>query len=177
MERPEVRYVKSGDVNIAYATIGEGPFDIVFVAGWVLTVFESAWEGPAADTLRRLASFARLILFDKRGTGLSDREYGLPDYETRMDDIRAVMDAANSERAAILGVSEGGPLALLFAASHPERVAAAILYATTSTFVGDDDHPWAPTAEEWKAIIEGSGQRAPFGSDQWFDDGLRGLSP
>ena len=177
MERPEVRYVKSGDVNIAYATIGEGPFDIVFVAGWVLTVFESAWEGPAADTLRRLASFARLILFDKRGTGLSDREYGLPDYETRMDDIRAVMDAANSERAAILGVSEGGPLALLFAASHPERVAAAILYATTSTFVGDDDHPWSPTAEEWKAIIDGSGQRAPFGSDQWFDDGLRGLSP
>ena len=76
MERPDVRYVKSGDVNIAYAMIGEGPFDIVFVAGWVLTVFESAWEGPAADTLRWLASFARLILFDKRGTGLSDREYG-----------------------------------------------------------------------------------------------------
>src|SRR6476659_2816159 len=106
MEAPEVRYVRSGDVNIAYATIGDGPFDIVFVAGWVLTVFESAWDGPAADTLRRLASFARLILFDKRGTGLSDREYGMPDYETRMDDIRAVMDAAGSERAAILGVSE-----------------------------------------------------------------------
>ncbi len=176
MQTPEVRYVKSGDVNIAYATVGEGPFDIVFVAGWVLTVFESAWDGPAADTLRRLASFARLILFDKRGTGLSDRDYGLPDYETRMDDIRAVMDAAGSERAAILGVSEGGPLTLLFAASHPERVAAAILYATGSTFVGDDDHPWAPRAEEWKAIIDGS-QQAAFGSEQWFDDSLRGLSP
>src|SRR6478736_3432300 len=176
MEAPEVRYVRSGDVNIAYATIGDGPFDIVFVAGWVLTVFESAWDGPAADTLRRLASFARLILFDKRGTGLSDREYGMPDYETRMDDIRAVMDAAGSERAAILGVSEGGPLTLLFAASHPERVAAMILYATTSTFIGDDDHPWSPTAEEWRAIIDGRAQ-APFGTDQFFEDTFRGLSP
>jgi len=176
MEAPEVRYVRSGDVNIAYATIGDGPFDIVFVAGWVLTVFESAWDGPAADTLRRLASFARLILFDKRGTGLSDREYGMPDYETRMDDIRAVMDAAGSERAAILGVSEGGPLTLLFAASHPERVAAMILYATTSTFIGDDDHPWSPTAEEWRAIIDGRAQ-AQFGTDEFFESTFRGLSP
>jgi len=176
MEAPDVRYVKNGDVNIAYATVGDGPFDIVFVAGWVLTVFESAWDGPAADTLRRLASFARLILFDKRGTGLSDREYGIPDYETRMDDIRAVMDAAGSERAAILGVSEGGPLALLFAASHPERVAALTLYATTSTFVGDDDHPWSPTPEEWTAIIA-ERDRATFGTEQWFDEAFRGLSP
>jgi class 3 adenylate cyclase len=176
MEAPDVRYVKSGDVNIAYATVGDGPFDIVFVAGWVLTVFETAWEGPAADTLRRLASIGRLILFDKRGTGLSDREYGLPDYETRMDDIRAVMDAAGSERAAIVGVSEGGPLALLFAASHPERVAALVLYATTSTFVGDDDHPWSPAPEEWTAIIEGRAG-ATFGTDEWFDESLRGLSP
>ncbi len=176
MEAPEVRYVKSGDVNIAYATVGDGPFDIVFVAGWVLTVFETAWEGPAADTLRRLASIGRLILFDKRGTGLSDREYGLPDYETRMDDIRAVMDAAGSERAAIVGVSEGGPLTLLFAASHPERVAAAILYATTSTFVGDADHPWSPTPDEWQTIIE-ERSGTPFGSEAWFDDSLRGLSP
>ena len=176
MQAPDVRYVKSGDVNIAYATVGDGPFDIVFVAGWVLTVFESAWDGPSADTLRRLASFARLILFDKRGTGLSDRSYGLPDYETRMDDIRAVMDAAGSERAAILGVSEGGPLTLLFSASHPERVAAAILYATSSTFVGDDDHPWSPRPDEWRAIIEGTAG-PPFGTEEWFDHSLRGLSP
>jgi pimeloyl-ACP methyl ester carboxylesterase len=174
---PETHYVKSGDVNIAYQVVGTGAVDLVLVPGWVSNI-ECFWEEPHVERfLSALSSFTRLILFDKRGTGLSDREYGLPDYETRMDDIRAVMDAANSERAAILGVSEGGPLALLFAASHPQRVAAAILYATTSTFVGDDDHPWSPTAEEWKAIIDGSGQRAPFGSDQWFDDGLRGLSP
>lgn len=175
MEAPEVRYVRNGDVNIAYAAVGEGPFDVVFVAGWVLTVFESAWDGPAADTLRRLASFSRLILFDKRGTGLSDRSYGLPDYETRMDDIRAVMDAVGSRRAALVGVSEGGPLTLLFAASHPERVAAAVLYATTSTFVGSDDYPWMPTPEQWRALIENPSP--PFGTDEWFDVTFRELSP
>src|SRR5215211_7414930 len=118
---PQVRYAKSGDVSIAYSTVGDGPFDLVFVAGWVLSVFESAWDGPAADTLSRLASFSRLILFDKRGTGLSDRSSAIPDLETRMDDIRVVMDAVGSNRAALLGVSEGGPMTLLFAATYPER--------------------------------------------------------
>ncbi|HZU21095.1 MAG TPA: adenylate/guanylate cyclase domain-containing protein [Gaiellaceae bacterium] len=175
MEAPDVKYVKNGDVHIAYATVGDGPFDLVFVGGWVVTNFLSAWDGPPADTLRRLASFSRLILFDKRGTGLSDRSYGLPDYETRMDDIRAVMDAVGSERAAVLGVSEGGPLTLLFAATHPDRVAAAVLYSTTSTFVGDDDHPWQPTVEERLAWIEP--ERARFGTDDWFDEFFHGLSP
>jgi pimeloyl-ACP methyl ester carboxylesterase len=174
VKAPEVRYVANGDVNIAYAVMGDGPFDLVFVAGWVLTVFESAWDGPAAETLSRLASFSRLILFDKRGTGLSDRSYGMPDYETRMDDIRAVMDAVGSRRAAVLGVSEGGPLTLLFAATHPERVAAAVLYATGSTFVGSDDYPWAPTPEQWRAYIENP---AEFGTDEWFDESFRDLSP
>ena len=94
------------DVNIAFATLGDGPFDLVFVGGWVLSAFEAAWDGPAADTLSRLASFSRLILFDKRGTGGSDRSTGVPDLETRMDDIRAVMDAVGSKRAALLGASE-----------------------------------------------------------------------
>jgi class 3 adenylate cyclase len=175
VEEPAVKYVKNGDVHIAYATLGEGPFDLVFVSGWMLTNFLSAWDGPARDTLTRLASFSRLILFDKRGTGLSDRSYGIPDYETRMDDIRAVMDAVGSERAAVLGASEGGPLTLLFAATYPERIAAAVLYATTSTFVGDETYPWSPTPAEWRElVIRGSG---PFGTDEWFDGFLRDLSP
>jgi pimeloyl-ACP methyl ester carboxylesterase len=176
VDAPEVRYVKSGDVSIAYGVIGDGPFDLVFVGGWVLTVFLSAWDGPAAETLSRLASFSRLILFDKRGTGLSDRSYGVPDYETRMDDIRAVMDAVGSRRAALVGVSEGGPLTLLFAATHPERAAAMVLYATTSTFVGSDDYPWAPTPQQWRDLIENSASE-PFGTDEWFDSALHELSP
>jgi pimeloyl-ACP methyl ester carboxylesterase len=175
VQAPDVKYVKNGDVHIAYATVGDGPFDLVFVSGWMLTNFLAAWDGPSRETLSRLASFSRLILFDKRGTGLSDRFYGLPDYETRMDDIRAVMDAVGSERAAVLGVSEGGPLTLLFAATHPERIAAAVLYATQSTFVGDDDHPWALRPDEWQQFL-GQGA-ASFGTDEWFDMFLRGLSP
>jgi pimeloyl-ACP methyl ester carboxylesterase len=140
VDAPEVRYVKSGDVSIAYATVGEGPFDLVFVGGWVLSVLGSAWDGPAADTLSRLASFSRLILFDKRGTGASDRSSAIPDFETRMDDIRAVMDAVGSERAALLGVSEGGPMTLLFAATYPERTAAAVLYATGASWMRAADY-------------------------------------
>ena len=91
---PELRYTTSGDVGIAYATVGDGPFDLVFVGGWVLSMFEAAWDGPAADTLGRLGSFARVLHFDKRGTGLSDRVTTLPTLEQRMDDVRAVMAAA-----------------------------------------------------------------------------------
>src|SRR3989304_4907369 len=127
-DAPEVRYAKSGDVSIAYSVVGDGPIDLVFIAGWVLSSLEVAWEGPPADFFRRLASFLRLILFDKRGTGLSRRMTRIPDRETRMDDTRAVMDAVGSKRAAILGVSEGGPMTLLFAATYPERTAAALLY-------------------------------------------------
>src|SRR5437899_2170380 len=110
VDAPEVRYARSADVSIAYSVVGEGPFDLVFVSGWVLSALEYAWEGPPADFFRRLASFSRLILFDKRGTGLSDRATGIPDLETRMDDIRAVMDAVGSKRAAIMGFSEGAPM-------------------------------------------------------------------
>src|SRR5436305_274536 len=129
---PETRYAKSGDIHIAYQIVGDGPLDLVYVPGWVSHV-EYQWESPAfARALQRLASFTRLIIFDKRGTGLSDRvpESALPTLEQRMDDVRAVMDAAGSERAALYGDSEGGPMSLLFASTYPERTQALILYGS-----------------------------------------------
>ena len=120
---PETMYARSGDVNIAYQVIGDAPLDLVFVMGWV-SHLEYFWREPNfARFLNRLASFSRLILFDKRGTGLSDRVPidQLPTLEQRMDDVRAVMDAVGSERAALCGVSEGGPMCSLFAATYPEK--------------------------------------------------------
>lgn len=175
MEASEVRYARSGDVSIAYSVVGDGPFDVVFVAGWVLSSLEIAWEGSPEDFFRRMGSFSRLILFDKRGTGLSDRATGIPDLETRMDDIRAVMDAVGSTRAAILGVSEGGPMTLLFAATYPERTAAAIMYGTGPSFVRADDYPWAPTREEWLDIIEREAHRV--GTQEWLDEKLAAFAP
>src|SRR5215468_2654003 len=121
---PTTKYARSGDVQVAYQVVGEGPQDLVLVPGWVSHV-EYAWEEPSySDFLRRLASFCRLILLDRRGTGLSDRVAELPTLEQRMDDVRAVMDAAGSERAALFGISEGGPMCLMFAATYPERTSA-----------------------------------------------------
>jgi pimeloyl-ACP methyl ester carboxylesterase len=121
---PEVRYARSGDVSIAYQIIGDGPFDLVWTPG-ALSHLELRWADEGVNRFYRgLSSFSRLIVFDKRGTGLSDRVAGIADLETRMDDIRAVMDAAGSESAAICGFSEGGPMALLFAATYPERAQA-----------------------------------------------------
>ena len=174
-DAPEVRYAKSGDVSIAYSVVGDGPIDLVFIAGWVLSSLEVAWEGPPADFFRRLASFSRLILFDKRGTGLSDRMTGIPDLETRMDDIRAVMDAVGSKRAAILGVSEGGPMTLLFAATYPERTAAAILYGVGPSNVRAEDYPWAFTEEEWNDYVRREAQRA--GTQEWVDERLETFAP
>jgi class 3 adenylate cyclase/pimeloyl-ACP methyl ester carboxylesterase len=176
VEAPRVKFARSGDVSIAYGVIGDGPIDLVFVGGWVLTAFEAAWDGPARDTLTELASFSRLILFDKRGTGMSDRDASVPDLETRMDDIRAVMDAVGSKRAAIMGVSEGGPMTLLFAATYPERTAAAIVYGTGASHTKADDYPWAPTVEEWHQHVAAP-EIPPIGSDEWLDDRLRILSP
>src|SRR3954447_16270692 len=129
MMPPITRYTKSGDVNIAYQVIGEGPLDLVYVPGWV-SHLEVRWELPNyARLLERLSSFSRLILFDKRGTGLSDRVplTELPTLEQRMDDVRAVMEAVGSEHAALVGVSEGGPLCSLFAATYPERTTALVM--------------------------------------------------
>ena len=125
--RPETRYAKSGDVSIAYQVVGDGPFDLVFAPGSVSNL-EFGWEEPTLERFyQRLASFCRLIIFDKRGTGVSDRVSGVPDLETRMDDVRAIMDAVGSERAAVLGYSEGAAMAALFAATYPERTPALAL--------------------------------------------------
>ena len=144
-----IRYARSGDVNIAYQATGDGPFDLVLVPGF-FSHLEIDLEHPSmAHLLERLGSFARLIRFDKRGTGLSDRTVGLPDFETRMDDVRAVMDAAGSEEAALFGYSEGGPMCVLFAATYPQRTRALVLYGTYAKRRDpDDDYPWAPTAEK-----------------------------
>jgi class 3 adenylate cyclase len=148
-----IRYARSGDVNIAYQVTGDGPFDLVLAPGF-FSHLEIDWEHPDhARFLDRLGSFARLIRFDKRGTGLSDRAVGLPDFETRMDDVRAVMDAAGSERAALFGYSEGGPLGILFAATYPDRARALVLYGTyAKRCYPDDDYPWVATWDERVAI-------------------------
>lgn len=152
---PTTRYARSGDVNVAYQVTGQGPRDLVYVPGWVSNV-EVMWDDPSlARFLRRLASFSRLITFDKRGTGLSDRVSNdrLPTLEERMDDLVAVMDAVGSKRAAILGVSEGGNLSALFAATYPERTVALIMIATFARRTRTDDYPWAPTEAEREAYI------------------------
>jgi pimeloyl-ACP methyl ester carboxylesterase/class 3 adenylate cyclase len=130
VQRPGTQYAKSGDVNIAYQIVGDGPFDLVLVPGFVSNV-EYGWEEPSlASFYRSLGAFCRLIIFDKRGTGVSDRVAGIPDLETRMDDVRAIMDAAGSERAAVLGYSEGAAMAALFAATYPARTPAVVLYGS-----------------------------------------------
>jgi class 3 adenylate cyclase len=153
---PETRYAKSGDVNIAYQVVGNGPFDLVYVPGWISNI-ELMWEEPAhARLLRRLTAFSRLILFDKRGTGMSDPVPldRLPTLEQRMDDVRAVMDAAGSERAAIFGSSEGGLMSVLFAATYPERTRALVALAIYAKRIWSPDYPWAPTPGARAADIE-----------------------
>jgi len=147
---PETLYARSGDLNIAYQVVGEGSIDLLYVPGWVSNI-EAMWEEPGmAGFLGRLASFSRLILFDKRGTGLSDRvpNERLPTLEERMDDVRAVLDAAGSERTALFGHSEGGNMCLLFAATYPERTRALITLAIFAKRIRSDDYPWAPTADD-----------------------------
>jgi DNA-binding SARP family transcriptional activator/pimeloyl-ACP methyl ester carboxylesterase len=143
----EVSYARSGDLRIAYQVVGEGPVDFVLVHGWVCT-FQPGWEYPKlAAFYRRLASMGRLILFDKRGTGLSDRvsPERLPDLETRMDDVRAVLDSVGSERAVLLGLSEGGAMSTLFAATHPARTGALILMGTFPREMHAPDFAWGVT--------------------------------
>lgn len=157
MNSPGTRYAKSGTLNIAYQVVGEGPLDLVFVAGWISNV-ELGWEDPAiAGFYERLASFSRLILFDKRGTGLSDRvsDEHPPTLEERTDDIRAVLDAVGSERAAIFGVSEGGNMSVLFAATYPQRTRALITHGIFAKRVWSPDYPWAPTPAERHIWLEG----------------------
>jgi pimeloyl-ACP methyl ester carboxylesterase len=148
--RPETRYAKSGDLNIAYQVVGEGPLDLIYVPGWISNV-ELNWEEPGlAHVLERLASFSRLILFDKRGTGLSDPvpPDRLPMLEERMDDVRAVLDAVGSQQTAVFGFSEGGLMSVLFAATYPERTAALVLFGVFAKRLWSPDYPWAPKPDD-----------------------------
>jgi pimeloyl-ACP methyl ester carboxylesterase len=147
MGTPPTKYAKSGDASIAYQVVGDGPIDLVVVLGFA-THLELQWElPPLARFLERLSSFSRVIVFDKRGTGLSDPVTEVPTLELRIDDVRAVMDAAGSERAALFGVSEGGPMSVLFAATHPERVSALVLHGAMARTTEAPDYPWASPAE------------------------------
>ena len=138
---PKTQYAKSGSVHIAYQAVGTGAIDLVLVPGWVSHI-EYAWEEPGMSRfLHRLTSFARLILLDQRGTGLSDRVADLPSLEQRTDDVRAVMDAAGSRRAALFGLSEGGPVCMMFAATYPERTSALALYGTYARLTRTADYP------------------------------------
>jgi class 3 adenylate cyclase len=147
MVAPVARYAKSGDLHIAYAVQGDGPIDLVWVPPWISQV-EYLWAEPTLERFgRRLQEFARVITFDRRGSGLSDPFFGAPTLEEQMDDVLAVMDAAGSERAAICGTLEGGPMAALFAATHPDRATALVLYATFARATWAHDYDWAWTAE------------------------------
>ncbi len=190
-----VRYAQSGDVNIAWQEIGNGPIDLVFVMGWV-SHLDYFWKEPGfAEFLNRLATFARVILFDKRGTGLSDKVpvNELPTLETRMDDVRAVMDAAGSQSAVLCGVSEGGPLCALFAATYPQKTIALTMLGCYARRLWAEDYPWGPTSEQREVFLKeierdwggplGIEDRAPSKADdpefrQWWADYLRmGASP
>jgi len=178
-EMPETQYAQSGDLSIAYQVLGDGPMDVVFVSGFI-SHQELMWEMPARVPIVQVASFARLITFDKRGTGLSERTLGYGEAEDRMDDIRAVMDAAGSERAAIIGLSEGGPLAILFAATYPERVIALVLWDTYARAHRSDDYSIGLDPLLSKQFIEdiaagwGTGRAMqPFFGASLDDDELR----
>jgi len=192
---PQTRYARSGDVNIAYQVVGDKPIDLVFVMGWVSHV-EMFWADPSfARFLDRLSGMARLIVFDKRGTGLSDRVAvsQLPSLEQRMDDVRAVMAACGSRRAVLMGVSEGGPLTALFAATYPDLVAGVVMIGAYARRLWAPDYPWGPTVEQREAFIRalerewggpfGIEDRAPSRADDpdfrnWWATYLRmGASP
>jgi serine/threonine protein kinase/class 3 adenylate cyclase/alpha-beta hydrolase superfamily lysophospholipase len=192
---PEIHYTRSGEVNIAYQIVGEGPLDLVFVMGWV-SHLEWFWKEPSfARFLNRLASFSRVILFDKRGTGLSDRVplNELPTLEQRMDDVRAVLEAAGSDKAVLLGISEGGPLCSLFSATYPERTIALVMIGSYARRLWAEDYPWGPSDAQREHFFEeirqawggpvGIEERAPTmaadpGFRNWWATYLRmGASP
>lgn len=167
---PETRYTQSGDITVAYQVVGTGPLDLLIVPGFI-SHLEQAWEDPSyARFLTQLASFSRLIRFDKRGTGLSDRLSGIPTLEERMDDVRAVMDATGSMRTALFGISEGGPMSILFAATYPERTSALVLYGSIAKGSRAPDYPWGPKRDErWEEWLRNwhKDWGGPFGIDDW----------
>jgi len=155
MKTPPTQYARAGETSIAYQVVGDGPIDLVLVLGFA-THLEVQWEAPPlARLFERLGSFSRLIMFDKRGSGLSDPVSEVPTLEQRIDDVRAVMDAAGSERAALLGISEGGPMSVLFAATHPERASALVLYGAMARTTEAPDYPWGSPAD---ALLESAAE-------------------
>ena len=161
------KYARSGDVNIAYQVVGDGPIDLVLTFGWV-SHLAYIWEQPAiASFLDRLASFTRLILYDKRGTGMSDRVYPLPSLEQRMDDVRAVMDAAGSARAVVMGISEGGVMSTLFAATYPERAVALIINGSYPSWLQRPYYPWGVSNERRDKALATVEQTWAEGSGMW----------
>jgi len=170
VQPPKTRYVRADGLNIAYQVVGDGPFDLVYVPGFVSNV-ELSWEEPLfALFLERLASFSRLILFDKRGTGMSDRvpTGELPSLEERVDDLTAVLDAVGSDEAALFSHSEGGNVAVMFAATYPERTRALVTAGIFAKRVRSEDYPWAPTTEERARAIEQV--EADWGGTSWLID-------
>jgi class 3 adenylate cyclase len=175
---PATRYARSGDLHIAYQVVGDGPVDLLYVPGWI-SQLDLYWEHPSvARFLRRLASFSRLVLFDKRGIGLSDRPPGpdLPTLEERMDDVRAVLDEVGSRRAAIFAQGYGSPLGAVFAATYPDRVSALVLYSPIAKAgARTDDYPWGSTPEELDAWRERS--TIEWGTHEFAAEWLRRLAP
>lgn len=174
MDAPETRYARSGEVSIAYQVLGNGPPDLVFAPP--ITHLELDWESPSkAGFYRRLASTCRLILFNQRGVGMSDHISGVPTLESRMDDIRAVMDAARSERAVIFGLGDAGPLCVLFAATYPERTSALVLFNSAPRFVRNPQLPWLPTRAEQEFSAEQFERH--WGASEFMSEFLRTVNP
>src|SRR5262245_12899039 len=175
MDVPDVQYARSGDVAIAYQVIGEGPTDVVFVRGTLADLL-AGWDMPLfVDHVEWLADSGRLLLFDKRGSGLSDPVRQVPTLETRMDDVRAVMDAVDSERAVLWAAQEGSRIALLFAATYPERTSALVLYDPTARGLWAPDYPWASTEDEWRAELRAIRER--WGDRRYLVERAHRLSP
>src|SRR6266516_7995693 len=175
MEIPDVKYARSGDVAVAYQVLGEGPLDLVFVRGTLADLL-AGWDQPLfVDHVEGLARFSRVLLFDKRGSGLSDPVRQVPTLETRMDDIRAVMDAAGSERAVLWAGQEGSRIALLFAATYPERTNGVVLYDPTARGLWAPDYPWAANEEEWRRELRTIGDS--WGDRQYLTERINRLSP
>jgi len=168
MARPPTHYTQAGDVSIAYQVVGDGPIDLLYAQGW-LTNIEYAWESPHyADFLTKLGRFTRLIFFDKRGTGLSERDVGYPTLEQRTEDITAVLNAVGSERTALFGVSEGGNMCALFAATYPERTHALVVNGSSARGSWAPDYPWRSKPEDIEALV--TFVRENWGQPVGFDE-------
>jgi class 3 adenylate cyclase/alpha-beta hydrolase superfamily lysophospholipase len=175
VEIPDVKYARSGDVAIAYQVVGSGPLDLVFIRGTIADLM-AGWDQPLFIAhVDGLAESGRVLLFDKRGSGLSDPVRQVPTLETRMDDVRAVMDAANSERAVLWAAQEGSRIALLFAATYPERTNALVLYDPTARGLWAPDYPWAPDDEAWRRELREIHDR--WGDRRYLSERIHRLAP